>query len=167
MGSLEFFYQHTLHENWQNVVSPIHSAKDLLGVTLCKGLMANSPFPRVGLWSSKMRMHHPKKNLKINSKSNIFHGKSRRYEAGGFEPSISTSSVCSLTTTPHTHIPSYPIFIFLYYTTLSVNCFFDTLNIFKFKSYKLQNFNNFLRSTTFILGVSPFEVVSKICLIRT
>jgi hypothetical protein len=81
MGSLEFFYQHTLHENWQNVVSPIHSAKDLSGVT--QSFAKSRPMELKNEDASSQ-----KKKLKINSKSNIFHGKSRRYEAGGFEPSM-------------------------------------------------------------------------------
>ena len=58
---------------------------------------------------------------------------------------------------PHIHQCLQSIFS-TYYTKLSVNCLFKALNEFKFKKWSTTKFHNFLRSTTFILDVSPSEV---------
>jgi hypothetical protein len=59
------------------------------------------------------------------------------------------------------HGSTHPFSFSSNYTILTVNYFFDALNVFKLKGCTTK-FHNVLRSTTFIFGVSPFEAVSKI-----
>jgi hypothetical protein len=49
-----------------------------------------------------------------------------------------------------------------YYTTPRVSQFLEALNGFKLKNMSTTKFLNFLRSTTFVLGVFPFEVIYEI-----
>jgi hypothetical protein len=50
---------------------------------------------------------------------------------------------------------------YTYYTTPSVHRFLGTKRI-QIKNLSTTKFNNFLRSTTFMLGVFPFEVIYEI-----
>jgi hypothetical protein len=67
------------------------------------------------------------------------------------------------TTTTQTHMRPYPVFILLilYYTECKLFLVSKRIQI---KNLSTTKFHNFLRSTTFVLGISPFEVVYKICI---
>jgi hypothetical protein len=96
-------------------------------------------------------------------KSRIFSRKvARAPRLPWFEPVTSPSRKASSTTTPHTHMHPYAVLILLilYYTECK-SVFWDTKRI-QIKNLSTTEFHNFLRSTTFMLGVFPFEVIYEI-----
>jgi hypothetical protein len=121
--------------------------------------------------SRKTRIFSCKSRLEINSKkiylgekpssckTHVFSCKSRDApRLSWFKPVTSPLLKASSTTTPHTHMCQYAVLILLilYYTECK-SVFWGTKQI-QIKNLSTTKFHNFLRSTTFMLVVFPFEV---------
>jgi hypothetical protein len=79
-----------------------------------------------------------------------------------FKHVTSPSHEASSTTTPHTYMRPYAVLLLLilYYTECK-SVFWGTKRI-QIKNLSITEFHNFLRSTTFMLGVFPFEIIYEI-----